>query len=37
VLVLLTVVQAWFFWPVWVGLSLPLEEWRTRMWLPGWS
>jgi dolichyl-phosphate-mannose--protein O-mannosyl transferase len=36
-LVLATVVQAWFFWPVWAGVSLPLEEWQRRMWLPGWS
>jgi dolichyl-phosphate-mannose--protein O-mannosyl transferase len=37
VVVLVTVIQAWFFWPVWVALPLPLEEWQLRMWLPRWS
>ena len=36
-LVLATVVQAVFFWPVWVGEPIPLEDWRLRMWLPRWS
>ena len=37
VLLGLVVVQAWFFWPIWVGEPLPLEQWRLRIWLPGWS
>jgi dolichyl-phosphate-mannose-protein mannosyltransferase len=36
-LLLATVVQAWFFWPVWVGTPIPLEDWQLRMWLPRWS
>jgi dolichyl-phosphate-mannose--protein O-mannosyl transferase len=31
------VVQAWFFWPIWTGEPIPLESWRARIWLPGWS
>jgi dolichyl-phosphate-mannose--protein O-mannosyl transferase len=31
------VVQAWFFWPIWTGEPIPLESWRQRIWLPGWS
>jgi len=31
------VAQAWYFWPIWVGEPLPLEQWRLRIWLPGWS
>jgi dolichyl-phosphate-mannose--protein O-mannosyl transferase len=37
VLLGLTVAQAWYFWPIWVGEPLPLEQWRLRIWLPGWS
>ena len=37
VLLVLTVAQAWFFWPVWTGEPIPLDEWRLRIWLPGWS
>ncbi len=37
VLLALTVAQAWFFWPVWTGEPIPLDDWRLRIWLPGWS
>ncbi len=37
VLVVATAVAAWFFWPIWVGDPLPLDDWRLRIWLPGWS
>ncbi len=37
VLVVVVVVQAWFFWPIWTGEPMPLEAWRSRIWLPGWS
>lgn len=36
-LLALTVVQLWFFWPILVGDPIPLEDWRLRIWLPGWS
>jgi dolichyl-phosphate-mannose--protein O-mannosyl transferase len=37
VLLFVVIVQAWFFWPIWTGEPIPLEEWRWRIWLPGWS
>lgn len=37
VLVVATAVAAWFFWPIWVGDPLPLDDWRLRIRLPGWS
>ena len=37
VLLVAVVVQLWFFWPILVGEPLPLEAWRQRIWLPGWS
>jgi dolichyl-phosphate-mannose-protein mannosyltransferase len=37
VLLAVVVVQAWFFWPIWTGEPIPLDEWRLRIWLPGWS
>jgi dolichyl-phosphate-mannose--protein O-mannosyl transferase len=37
VILLATAAVAWFLWPIWVGDTLPLEEWRLRIWLPGWS
>jgi dolichyl-phosphate-mannose--protein O-mannosyl transferase len=36
-LLLATVVQAVYFWPIWVADPLPLPEWQLRMWLPRWS
>jgi dolichyl-phosphate-mannose--protein O-mannosyl transferase len=36
-LVLATVVQVLYFWPIWVGEPLPLSQWQLRMWLPRWS
>jgi dolichyl-phosphate-mannose--protein O-mannosyl transferase len=36
-LALATVVQAVYFWPIWVGDPLPLSQWQLRMWLPRWS
>ncbi|WP_232820407.1 dolichyl-phosphate-mannose--protein mannosyltransferase [Brachybacterium sp. YJGR34] len=35
-LVLIVLVSA-FFWPVWTGQVLDLEQWRYRMWLPSWT
>lgn len=34
-LVLIVLVSA-FFWPIWTGQTIPLEQWRWRMWLPTW-
>ncbi|MFC7458433.1 dolichyl-phosphate-mannose--protein mannosyltransferase [Brachybacterium sp. GCM10030267] len=35
-LVLIVLVSA-FFWPIWTGQVIDLEQWRYRMWLPGWT
>ncbi|EWS80531.1 membrane protein [Brachybacterium phenoliresistens] len=35
VLTLIVLVSA-FFWPIWTGQTIPLEQWRWRMWLPSW-
>jgi dolichyl-phosphate-mannose--protein O-mannosyl transferase len=33
---LLIVVAAWFFLPVWTGQVMPYDDWHLRMWLPTW-
>lgn len=35
-LVLIVLVSA-FFWPVWTGQVIDLEQWQWRMWLPSWT
>lgn len=37
VLMVVVVVQAWFFWPIWTGEPITVQDWRLRIWLPGWS
>jgi dolichyl-phosphate-mannose--protein O-mannosyl transferase len=37
VLLAVTIAQVWFFWPVWTGETLTLEQWRLRVWLRGWA
>ncbi len=34
--VLAVVVAAWWFYPVWTGVTLPYDLWRFRMWFPTW-
>ena len=34
--VLLTVIAAWWFYPIWTGLPVPYEQWTWRMWMPTW-
>ena len=36
VLVLLVVLSAWWFYPIWTGQVIPYEQWNLRMWLPTW-
>ncbi|WP_422117285.1 dolichyl-phosphate-mannose--protein mannosyltransferase [Brachybacterium sp. UNK5269] len=36
-LLMLIVLVSAFFWPVWTGQVLDLEQWRYRMWLPSWT
>lgn len=36
-LLMLIVMVSAFFWPVWTGQVLDLEQWRYRMWLPSWT
>ncbi|MGI5355707.1 hypothetical protein ACQI4E_10390 [Streptomyces sp. CA-252508] len=28
--------QAPYFWPLYTGQSIPMEDWRDRMWLDTW-
>lgn len=35
-LALIVLVSA-FFWPIWTGEVIDLEQWRWRMWLPSWT
>lgn len=35
-LVLIVLVSA-FFWPIWTGQVLDIDQWRYRMWLPSWT
>ncbi|MFD3734640.1 dolichyl-phosphate-mannose--protein mannosyltransferase [Streptomyces sp. NPDC058632] len=35
----LTLLIAWnfiYFWPIYTGTSIPIEDWRARMWLDTW-
>ncbi|WP_406727163.1 phospholipid carrier-dependent glycosyltransferase [Streptomyces sp. GD-15H] len=35
----LTLLIAWnfiYFWPIYTGTSLPIDDWRSRMWLDTW-
>jgi dolichyl-phosphate-mannose--protein O-mannosyl transferase len=25
-----------FFWPVWTGQVIDVDQWQYRMWLPSW-
>ncbi|NLU70001.1 phospholipid carrier-dependent glycosyltransferase [Streptomyces sp. HNM0574] len=36
VLVLLIIWNFVFFWPIYTGITLPLDDWRQRMWLDTW-
>ncbi|MFE7775677.1 dolichyl-phosphate-mannose--protein mannosyltransferase [Streptomyces sp. NPDC057445] len=36
VLVLLIIWNFIYFWPVYTGQSIPMDEWRNRMWLDTW-
>ena len=33
---LMVVLAAWWFYPVWTGQVIPYEAWQTRMWWPTW-
>ena len=35
-LVLIVMVSA-FFWPVWTGQVIDVDQWQYRMWLPSWT
>ncbi|HIY23978.1 MAG TPA: phospholipid carrier-dependent glycosyltransferase [Candidatus Brachybacterium merdigallinarum] len=35
-LVLIVLVSA-FFWPIWTGQVIDLDQWRWRIWLPSWT
>lgn len=34
---LLAVVAAWWFYPIWTGEVIPYDAWRLRMWMPSWT
>jgi dolichyl-phosphate-mannose--protein O-mannosyl transferase len=36
VLVLLIAWNFIYFWPLYTGTSIPIEQWRSRMWLDTW-
>lgn len=36
VVVLLAVAAAWYFYPIWTGVTLPYTQWHWRMWMPTW-
>ncbi|MGA5556928.1 hypothetical protein [Streptomyces lavendulocolor] len=36
VLVLLIIWNFIYFWPLYTGQSIPMEDWRDRMWLDTW-
>ncbi|MFJ6697365.1 dolichyl-phosphate-mannose--protein mannosyltransferase [Streptomyces sp. NPDC091272] len=36
VLVLLIIWNFIYFWPIYTGTTMPIEEWRHRMWLDSW-
>jgi len=35
-IVLLAVIAAWWFYPVWTAEQIPYDMWRLRMWMPTW-
>ena len=35
-IVLLAVLLAWWFYPIWTAETLPYEQWQWRMWMPTW-
>lgn len=35
-IVLLAVIAAWWFYPVWTAIEIPYDMWRLRMWMPTW-
>ncbi len=35
-IVLVMVVAAWWFYPIWTAESIPYEAWRLRMWFSSW-
>jgi dolichyl-phosphate-mannose-protein mannosyltransferase len=36
VLVLLITWNFIYFWPLYTGTSIPIDDWRSRMWLDTW-
>ena len=34
--VMLAVILAWWFYPIWTGETLPYAQWQWRMWMPTW-
>jgi dolichyl-phosphate-mannose--protein O-mannosyl transferase len=36
VLVLLIVWNFIYFWPIYTGTAIPMDQWRNRMWLDTW-
>lgn len=35
-LLVLIVIAAWWFYPVWTGQVMPYDQWQLRMWMPTW-
>ena len=36
VLVLLIAWNFIYFWPLYTGIAIPIDDWRSRMWLDTW-
>jgi dolichyl-phosphate-mannose--protein O-mannosyl transferase len=32
----LVILAAWWFYPIWTGQVIPYEQWRMRMWFQSW-
>ncbi len=35
-ILVLIVIAAWWFYPIWTGEVIPYEQWTWRMWMPTW-
>ena len=35
-ILLLMVLAAWWFYPIWTGEVIPYSQWTWRMWMPTW-
>lgn len=36
IFLIVTAIVSWWFMPIWVADSIPIDQWRLRMWFPTW-